>query len=232
MIVSSRTLLALGFGVVGAALLVGPSLGQQEKSNKPAAPAPPVVGTVDIGGVLKGYEKVKVLSEEFRAAALAKQNDLVKISNQAQAEAEMLQKMTPGSPDAKKIEDKITSLKAQYEAGREQAQRDFSLRESEMMATLYKEIQAMVGAIAQYRGMNYVMKVSNDPIAPNNPNAVFAAIEKTVVYSDPRNDITRDVIFNLNRTYQKDAGTSAKAKTNAATPKAGAASGNAAPSAN
>ncbi|MDR3633726.1 MAG: OmpH family outer membrane protein [Isosphaeraceae bacterium] len=226
MIVSSRSLVALGLGVIGAGLLVGPSLGQQEKSAKPAAPAPPVVGTVDVGAVLKGYEKVKVLSEEFKAAALAKQNELMKISSEAQQEAEMLQKMTPGSPDFKKHEDKITTLKAQMEAGREQAQRDFSLRESEMMATLYKEIQEWVAAIAKHRGMTYILKVSNDPIAANNPNAVFAAIEKSVVYADPRNDITRDVLFNMNRNYQANSGTKPKASTPAT------AGGNAAPAAN
>lgn len=224
MIVSSRSLVALGLGVIGVGLLVGPSLGQQDKTAKPSTPTPPVVGTVDIGAVLKGYEKVKVLSEEFKAAALAKQNELMKISQEAQQEAELLQKMTPGSPDFKKHEDKITQFKAQMEAGREQAQREFSARESEMMATLYKEIQDMVAAFAKHKGMNYVMKVSNEPIAANNPNAVFAAIEKTVVYSDPRNDITRDVIYNLNINYQKAAG--AKPKTGAA------ASGNAAPAAN
>jgi outer membrane protein len=228
MIVSSRSLVALGLGVIGAGLLVGPTLGQQAKSKNSAsaAPAPPVIGTVDIGAVLKGYEKVKVLSEEFKAAALAKQNDLMKLSTQAQQKAEMLQKMTPGSPDAKKIEDEITSYKAQMEAGREQAQRDFSLRESEMMATLYKEIQDWVGAIAKHRGMNYVLKVSNDPVAANNPNAVFAAIERGVVYSDPGNDITQQVIYNMNNAYQKASGTKPKA----AAPAAGG--GNASPAAN
>jgi outer membrane protein len=212
MIVSSRWLLAVGLGLSSASLVVGTSLAQQNKAaSAPAAPTPPVVGTVDMGAVFKGYEKVKVLGEEFKAAAMAKQNELLKIGTEAQQEADMLQKLDSRSADYKKREDKITQLKAQLDAGREQAQRDFSLREAEMLATVYKEIQDMVGRIAQYRGMTYIMKVSNDPVAGNNPNAVMAAIEKTVVYSDPRNDITRDVIFNLNRQYQASSGTKPKA---------------------
>lgn len=222
MIVSSRSLVALGLGVIGAGLLVGPSLGQQDKIPKPPTPAAPIIGTVDIGAVLKGYEKVKVLSEEFKAAAMAKSNELIKLQSEAQQEAEMLQKMTPGSPDYKKHEDKITSLKAQHDAGREQAQRDFSLRESEMMATLYKEINQWVVHIAQFRGMTYVFKVSSEPIAGNNPQAVMAAIERDVVHYDPRNDITRDVIFNMNRQYKALGEKQPKA----------AAGGNAAPAAN
>ena len=40
--------------------------------------------------------------------------------------------------------------------------------------------------------------------APNgaDPNSVMAAFQNTMVYFDPRNDITNDVIFNLNRRYK------------------------------
>ena len=72
------------------------------------------------------------------------------------------------------------------------------------MATLYKEVQVMVTRIAQWRKMNYVVKVSNQPITGTDPNSVMAAIPSTMVYADPRNDITNDVIFNLNRILQGD----------------------------
>ena len=81
----------------------------------------------------------------------------------------MLAKLTPGSVDSKKLEDRITELKAQLEAGREQAEREFALREAEMLATLYKEIQAMVGRVAKYKGMTYVVQVSNEPITGVEP---------------------------------------------------------------
>lgn len=136
----------------------------------------------------------------------------------------MLSKMTPGSVDAKKIEDRITQLKAQIEAGREQAQRDFALRESEMLAALYKEVQDMVARIAEYKGMNYVVQVSNEPISGTNPNSVMAAMAKTVVYSDPRNDITKDVIYNLNKRYAAAGGVAPKATSSA--PAAGSPAGN------
>ena len=73
------------------------------------------------------------------------------------------------------------------------------------MATLYKEIQEMVKKIAQWRKMTYVVKVSNQPITGADPNSVMAAISATLVYADTRNDITNDVIFNLNRFYKATA---------------------------
>ena len=131
--------------------------------------------------------------------------------SEAQQEAEMMQKFNPGSEDYKKHETRVTELKARHEAGREQAEREFALRQAESMATLYKEIQAMVARIAQWREMNYVVKVSNQPISGTDPNSVMGAISSTMVYADPRNDITSDVVHNLNRLYQATASPTPKA---------------------
>ena len=73
----------------------------------------------------------------------------MKIESEARQEMEMMQKLQPGTADYKKREDHITMLKAQMEAGRESAQREFTMREAEMMGTIYKEIQRNDGAGGQ-----------------------------------------------------------------------------------
>jgi Skp family chaperone for outer membrane proteins len=224
MVLSSRLIAALGLGATGMAFLAAPILGQGQATKDAAvrrtagntAPAafkdavPPVIGTVDLEAVFKGYEKVKAQAEEFNAAALAKKKDLMKIQTEMASEAEMLQKLSPGSEDFKKRENHVTELKAKMEAGREQAEREFSTREAESMATLYKEIQVMVQKIAEQRHMNYIVRVSNQPITGSNPNSVMAAMSNTMVYADPRNDITSDVVHNLNKWYAAVGGHAAK----------------------
>ena len=76
-----------------------------------------MIGTIDMDAVFKNYEKVKVSSEEFKAAAMAKKDELMKIQAEAQQEGEMLAKLTPGTEDFKKHENKVTELKARFEAG-------------------------------------------------------------------------------------------------------------------
>jgi Skp family chaperone for outer membrane proteins len=222
MVISSRAILAIGLGTVGLGLLVGPSVGQQQQDGAvrrtasttpatPTAPVPPVIGTIDMDAVFKNYEKVKASSEEFKSAALARKAQLQKIQQEAQQEGEILAKLTPGTEDFKKHESRVTELKAQFEAGRENAERDFASREAEAMATLYKEVQAMVARVAQWHKMTYIVKVSNQPISGSNPNSVMAAMANTMVYADPRNDITNDVVFNLNRIYKATGGAAPKA---------------------
>ena len=228
MVISARAILSLGFSAMGLGLLVAPALGQEQDggvrrtantaSTAPVAPVPPVIGTIDMDAVFKNYEKVKVSSEDFKAAAQARKADLMKIQAEAQQEAEMLAKYTQGTEDFKKHENRMTELKAKFEAGRETAERDFAAREAEAMATLYKEIQAMVARVAQWKKMTYIVKVSNQPISGGNPNSVMAAMANTIVYADPRNDITNDVVFNLNRMYKATGGTPAKPAAGATTP--------------
>jgi Skp family chaperone for outer membrane proteins len=243
MVISSRAFVAQGLCMAGLGLLMSPAFGQQPdggvrrtaaspSTTAPAAPVPPVIGTIDLDAVFKNYEKVKVSSEEFRAAAMSKKNDLMKIQAEAQQEAEMLAKLQPGTDDFKKHENKVTELKARYEAGRESAERDFASREAEAMATLYKEVQAMVARVAKWRKMTYVVKVSNQPISGGNPNSVMAAMANTMIYADPSNDITNDVVFNLNRMYKASGGVAPKgsaASGSVAAPAAPAASGAASP---
>jgi outer membrane protein len=227
MVASFRGILAIGLCLVGLAWLVAPTLGQGQSQDgsvrkaatpatgAPPAPIAPVIGTVDLELVFKSYEKVKVSNKEYSAALMARKNQLMGIMAEAQEEAASLSKLVPGSEDYKKHENRVTELKARHEAGREQAEREFAQRQAEAMATLYKEIQEMVKKIAQWRKMNYVVKVSNQPITGTDPNSVMAAISSTLVYADSRNDITNDVIFNLNRYYKA---TVAPAATKAAAP--------------
>ena len=219
MVLSTRGFLAIGLGLVGALLsgsrsvarpagrgvrkTAGPGPGGAQAA--PAAPIPPMIGTVDMDAVFKGYEKFKVTNKEFQAAVLGRQNELMKIKSEGDEEAQMLAKLTPGTEDFKKHEDKVTELKARLAAGREQAQREFQPRESENVATIYKEVQLMVTAWAQYRKMNYVVRVTNMQPTGADPNSVMAALQNTMVYFDPRNDITNDVIYNLNRRYKAAA---------------------------
>jgi Skp family chaperone for outer membrane proteins len=232
MVVSTRAIVAVGFSVVGLAVVVGPSLGQQQPdpavrktttqaaAATPKPPAPAIIGCVDMGAIFKGYDKVKFNSEEFKSAVMSKKGDLMKLMSEAEQEAQMLAKMTPGSVDYKKHEDRITQLKAQHEASREQYEREFTLREAEMLASLYKEIQSMVSRVAKSQGMTYIVRVSNDPVVGSNPNSAMMAIERTIVYADPGNDITNTVVYHLNREYKAAGGTvpNPSTSTSSATP--------------
>jgi RNA polymerase sigma factor (sigma-70 family) len=157
------------------------------------------IGSIDIDAVVERYEKAKLSRKEYSAALQARKNELMRIMSEAQEEAQMLSKLAPGTEDYRKHENKVTQLKAQHEAGREQAERAFAQRQAKAMATLYNEIQEAVAAQAKAKGLTYVVKVSPGPRADSEPNDVSTALNRSVVYADPRNDLTEEVIRDLNR---------------------------------
>lgn len=225
MLNSTRAAVALGLGLVGVAGLVGRSVGQdgvrqaantattapasgQPTAPKPAGPA--VIGTIDMDAVLKNYDKFKVSMEATQAEAMARQKDLMNIMSEGQAEAEKLQKLAPGSLDEKKIRDRMTALKAQLEAGKEQAQQEFMRKDAELLATMYNEIQQMSAAVAKQRNMNFVVKYSATPAAGSDTKSIEAALFRAVVYADPRLDVTSDVTYWLNERYKRSGGPAPK----------------------
>ena len=61
-----------------------------------------------------------------RALRLAARRRLAKLMADIKQASDRQAKMLPNSPDFKKLDDEVTRLKAQYEASRAQAQRDFT----------------------------------------------------------------------------------------------------------
>jgi len=231
MVLSSRLIVAVGLGVAGAGFLVAPIQGQQDgavrKTNAGASQfspgTAPIFGTIDLDAVFKNYEKVKYANEEFQAAFLARQGELKKLQQEMVQEVEVLQRFTPGQEEYKKQENKLTELKAGLEAKKEQAEREFQSREAEAMASLYNEVAEVARKVAKMRKMTYVMKVSNQTPSGDNPNAVMAAMSNPMIYFDPENDITQDVVYNLNAVYKKTSGApAAKAAAPAGAPGAAA----------
>ena len=90
------------------------------------------------------------------------------------------------------------------------AEREIARLEARTAATLYEEIQQTTANLAKAKGMNYVVKVSPGPNPDSDPNAVMDALKGSVVYSDPRNDLTEEVIRELNERFKAVGGKTAK----------------------
>jgi outer membrane protein len=207
----TRALTAMAFVALGAVAIGGRSIGQDGAVQKTSADAgagtrprlpSAVVGVIDMDAVFKAYTKVEFIRQEIEAEATARKADLNKIQADAQQLAKQMEQLTPGTPDFKNHDDRLTKLQAEFAAAREKAQRDFAQKEAEALATIYKEIQAMVESVAKHNHMNYVLRVSNEAVSGADPQSALAAMSRSVVWSDGSSDITEMVVKLLNQQYQ------------------------------
>jgi RNA polymerase sigma factor (sigma-70 family) len=160
------------------------------------------VGSIDMDAVFKQYKKVQRSVERQKVAQDERRERLANLEANGKELAALMQKFTPGSSEYIAKEDQLTSLKQQLEREREQFERELTRRQAREMATLLEEIQDVVADTARTRGLDYVVKVSANPRPDAEPNDVYAAMNRSVLYANPRNDITEEVIRELNRRFE------------------------------
>ncbi|QEH32380.1 ECF RNA polymerase sigma factor SigE [Aquisphaera giovannonii] len=186
--------------------MANPGAPRGPKAEAPGAQAPaPRIGSIDMKAALDRYEKLRMTSEELRSAADGRKADLLKLQAAARGEAEHLAKLVPGTEDFKVHEARATQLKSMFEAEREAAGREFAEREARSMASFLDEVERAVAAVARAKGLNYVLRVSSGPANAANPADVQEAVKRSVLYADPANDLTQEVIRELNRRYKEES---------------------------
>lgn len=215
---SSHASLGIGLTLAVVVLAVPPlSVQAQGPNGSPAAaqsrPASGAlrIGAIDMEKVFKEYKKVEFTSEQLKADAQSRQAELAKLLSEMQQLGKEMEGLAPGSNDFAAKESQITRLRAQLEAEREQAQADFARREADALAQIYREVQDASAAVAKANNMQYIVKISNEPVVGTDPNSVMAAMARSVIYSDPGLDITAVVIKFLNQRYDASGGTPAPA---------------------
>jgi Skp family chaperone for outer membrane proteins len=177
-------------------------------------PPPAIIGTIDMKLVFDGYEKIKFALEQLKAEGLAKQGQLNTITGEMASIKKQAETFAPGSADYKRLEDKMSELKVRYQTEGEKAEREIDQRYAEILNTFHKEVQSMVGLVAQRKGLTFVVQIANPPAnAASNPDAIMASMGRTVVYADPSVDITNWVLHNLNKRYLEAGGKTVAAST-------------------
>ena len=231
MLRSTRAALAVGLGCVGVAGLVGQSVAQQDArvqkvaaastgtgATAPVAMPAGMIGTIDVEGVFREYDKVKVTGETLNAEVMVRYNELTKLANEGKQEQEKLGHMSPTSPDRAKIEDRMVQLQANIEAGRKNAEREFTQKETEMMTSIYNEVTDFAKYVAKKQGMSFVVKYTDGKVQGTEPNSAMSAMSKTIIYADPNVDITKKTIELLNQQYKANGGRAPRNPNPAANP--------------
>ncbi len=167
-------------------------------------PSGAAIGSVDMDAVWKRYHRAQELNHQLAVDGRAAEQSLAKSGAQIEFLTSLLQKLVPGSVDYNAREKQLAELRQRLDTEREQAQREFTRHQTGMTATLYLEIQTTIAKVAKTRGLDYVVKASSGPVflSDSNPNEVSDAMGRSVIYANPRNDLTEEVIHELNRKFK------------------------------
>ena len=179
-----------------------PRTAEREADGPATHAAAAAVGSIDMDAVFKRYAKVVEAHKRYAADADSKNARLRLLDADAEAEAARGQKLVPGSKDYVASEARLASLRQRIENEREAAVKDLHSQQAREAARLLDEIQGTIADIARARGFDYVVRADARPEPDASHNDVMAALKRSVLYANPRNDITEEVIRELNRRFE------------------------------
>jgi RNA polymerase sigma factor (sigma-70 family) len=160
------------------------------------------VGSVDMDAVFRRYRKAQHEQERRDTDIKAERERLADLVAQFKKLAAPLERLVPGSPDFVALEERIAALKKESQTERETLDRQANRRQARTTAALYQEVQDVISSVARTKGLSHVVKVSPGLQPNSEPNEVQTALDHSVVYADPRNDLTEEVVHELNRRFK------------------------------
>jgi len=188
--------------------LAGPRPGEVQRSSqtetgvaeKQPLTASAAIGSVDMDAVFRRYSKVKRVSEGFKEQAKdAPKERYNPLLEEVQKLKDQLAKLAPGTQEHSTLEGRFTAMKERLEVERSMLERDFADREAQNMSEIYGEIQAAIARAAKRKGLSHVVRITRDLPSPTDPNKLTKLLNGSILFADPRNDLTDEVIHDLNR---------------------------------
>jgi Skp family chaperone for outer membrane proteins len=160
------------------------------------------VGSIDMDAVMKRYGRVRQVNERMNDARTEAKEQLTKLQTEVQAFVSRMRQLQPGSADYRAREEQLEGMKRRIERESDAFESEITRRHARQSASVLQDIHEVIAAVAKAQGLDYVVKVSPEPRPDANPDEVYGAMGRSVLYANPRNDITEEVIRELNRRFE------------------------------
>jgi Skp family chaperone for outer membrane proteins len=188
---------------VMAAVVCGLLAGSSPASAQGQGTRPPAghnIAVVDVSVVFKKYERFLARTEMFKKQVEGAEAALKKEYEAINALAEQLKGLNPGSPDYKQMEQRVAREKVDWQLKGQTQRKELMEEEGRVYFQTYRELDDAVKRFAVQNNIALVLRFASDPVDdPNDRNEIVKGINKSVVYVDPRLDITLHILQDLNR---------------------------------
>jgi len=188
--------------LLAAVILAVPAAAQETKQ----APASSV-GLIDMAHVFQNYKKFEEMRNTLQSEIQQSDEQAKVMVNKLQQGQEQIKEFNAGSPEYERAEKALLEQKGEFDAFRASTQRRLARRESEMFKVIYADVTAAVKKYAEYKGYTMVIRFNRKGVDDEmNPQVAVQQMNKTVIYFQGQNDITKVVLDYLDKQYESSAG--------------------------
>ena len=162
-----------------------------------AADAQTKVAIVDVGTIFKQHpsfarqlEGLKTQADAFKAEAMQAQQALA-------TSAQALQDLKPDSDDFRTKQTELAKSAAALQVQQNGLMQKLMEKEAMLHFDTYEQVNALISAYCDERGIQLVLRYNNQEMDLAQPGSVMQKVNSSVVYHDPNNDITGEIIKQL-----------------------------------
>ena len=175
---------------------------------KPPADLPHKIGLIDMAHVFKEYKKFKVFRESIK-------QDIDRSQQQAESMQKRLlgiqQEMKTFNSESREYADREKELireKNAYDIFRQDTQRKFLKKESDLYKTIYLEVAKMVQNYAEHYHYTLIIRFNRKSVQEaEDSKEILSSMNRQIVYHQSKDDITLQVLKYLNIGYEETART-------------------------
>lgn len=163
-----------------------------------AAPAGQRIAVIDLNYLFKNHARFNAAKEDMKHDVEQAEEQLKAQREEIRRLVDQLQQFKPGSPEYKQLETQIATRQAQISADVQIRKKEFMEQEAKIYFQAYQEILDEVRYFASRNAISMVIKVNDEPVDPNDPNAVLEELKKPVLFSDASVNITQTILAAVN----------------------------------
>jgi Skp family chaperone for outer membrane proteins len=200
------SLLATVLAAVVCGSLVGPFFASgQAQGVRPTAGHN--IAVVDVSIVFKQHARFLARTEAFKKQVEVAEAGLKKEYEAINLLQEQLKGLNPGSPDFKGMQQRLVMTKAEWQLKGQTRREELMKEEGRIYFDTYRELDDAVKRFAVQNNIALVLRYASDPVDdPADRGEIVKGINKSVVYVDPRLDITEHILQDLNRSSSANLG--------------------------
>jgi Skp family chaperone for outer membrane proteins len=176
--------------------------GQGTTKTAPTA-LPHKVGLVDVGYIFSKYQKFADLKAEWTTDLKQREADLQRSVEALNSKRAQLKELEKGSAGYAELEKEILQTAFELEGAKKQNQLELVRLETKLYHDVYQEIADTVRLYAEGRRYTLILRYNReDGPTPTEPQQVMQSMQKLVVYYQPQDDITAEILRYLNSNYK------------------------------
>jgi Skp family chaperone for outer membrane proteins len=205
---SAKTVRKVIFPLVLSAVAITVCAAPQAVQAQNQKTVPHKVGLIDMAHIFKNYKKFTDLREDLKKEIESSDAR----SKQMVAQIQALQKkmknpmFAKDSPQQKQWRAQVIDLTGKYQLFHQQEQERFLDKEAQIYKTVYLEVTDAVAIYAKYYKFTLIIRWNKAGVrSAKDPKTILSGMNRLVIYSQPGDDITGEILKHLNGQYTKTA---------------------------